>query len=320
MKKTKIILLLSLGVFALKAQTTVIDFETFTLSPNSAYSSTTNVPFQNNNVSFQYKWNAAFNYWSGGFSYTNKYDSATVGFGNLYGVKPLKGYNNSNTYVIGKDAGVINLGASSNTVNGFYITNTTYTYKSMKLGDSFAKKFGGISGNDPDYLKLSVKGFKGGILKSDSVIFYLADYRSANNSLDYIVNNWQWVNTAGLGDVDSIKFLMYSSDIGSFGINTPLFFGMDNFTINQTIVGLNENTNDLEFNVYPNPCDNLLSIDIDLLNQSSITISDISGKIIYHQKLNFMQTILDVSSLNSGIYFLELLSDNKKQIKKIIKN
>ena len=113
---------------------------------------------------------------------------------------------------------------------------------------------------------------------------------------------------------------MYSSDIGSFGINTPLFFGMDNFTINQTIVGLNENTNDLKFNVYPNPCDNLLSIDIDLLNQSSITISDISGKIIYQQKLNFMQTILDVSSLNSGIYFLELLSDNKKQIKKIIKN
>lgn len=32
MKKTKIILLLSLGVFTLKAQTTVIDFETFTLS------------------------------------------------------------------------------------------------------------------------------------------------------------------------------------------------------------------------------------------------------------------------------------------------
>ena len=320
MKKTKIILLLSLGVFILKAQTTVIDFETFTLSPNSAYSSTTNVPFQNNNVSFQYKWNAAFSYWSGGFSYTNKYDSSTVGFGNLYGVKPLKGYNNSNTYVIGKDAGVINLGASSNTVNGFYITNTTYTYKSMKLGDSFAKKFGGISGNDPDYLKLSVKGFKGGILKSDSVIFYLADYRSANNSLDYIVNNWQWVNTASLGDVDSIKFLMYSSDIGSFGINTPLFFGMDNFTINQTIVGLNENTNDLKFNVYPNPCDNLLSIDIDLKNPTSITISDISGKIIYQQKLNFMQTILDVSSLNSGIYFLEMISDTKKQIKKIIKN
>jgi len=243
-----------------------------------------------------------------------------VGFGNLYGVKPSKGYNNSNTYVIGKNAGVINLGASSNTVNGFYITNTTYAYKSMKLGDSFAKKFGGLSGNDPDYFKLSVKGFKGGILKSDSVIFYLADYRSANNSLDYIVNNWQWVNTASLGDVDSIKFLMYSSDIGSFGINTPLFFGMDNFTINQTIVGLNENINDLKFNVYPNPCDNLLSLDIDSENQSSITILDISGKIIYHQTLNFMQTILDVSSLNSGIYFLEMISDNKKQIKKIIKN
>lgn len=88
---------------------------------------------------------------------------------------------------------------------------------------------------------------------------------------------------------------------------------MDNFTINQTIVGLNENTNVLEFNVYPNPCDNLLSIDIDLKNPTSITISDISGKIIYQQKLNFMQTILDVSSLNSGIYFLEIISDTKNK-------
>lgn len=319
MKKIKIILSLSLVAFALKSQTTVIDFETYTLSTNSAYSSSMSIPFQNNNVSFQYKWNAAFNYWSGGFSYTNKYDSSTVGFGNLYGVKPFKGYNNSNIYVIGKDGGVINLGATSNTVNGFYITNSTYAYKSMKLGDSFAKKFGGISGNDPDYFKLSVKGFKSGILKSDSVNFYLADYRFANNSLDYIVNNWQWVNTSSLGDVDSIKFFMYSSDIGNFGINTPQFFGMDNFTITQTIVGLNENTNDHKFNVYPNPCYNLLSIETDKVNQSSINISDLSGKIIYHQKLNFMQTILDVNSLESGNYLLEILSDNKKIIKKIIK-
>ncbi len=317
MKRSITLLAVALGMFTLKAQTTVADFETFTLSPNSAYSSTTSIPFNTTGASFQYKYGG---FWSGGFSYTNKYDSSTVGFTNMYGVKPLKGYNNSNIYVVGQDQGVINLSAPSNTVIGFYITNTTYAYKSMKLGDSFAKKFGGTTGNDPDFFKVTVKGYKGGVLTTDSVPFYLADFRFTNNALDYIVDSWQWLNTTSLGNVDSIKFFMYSSDVGSFGINTPLFFGIDNFTNTQSNVGIAENSTSYKFDVYPNPFNASLTINITDNIEATVNVSDVTGKIVFTQQLTEMQSTLDLDLLQGGIYFLQISSGNNNSVKKIIKN
>lgn len=308
---------LALSLFTIKAQTTVANFEGLPLAANSAYSSTTGVSFTTGGASFQHKYSG---YWSGGFSYTNKYDSSTVGFTNMYGVKPLKGYNNSNIYAVGQDNGVINLTAPSNTVGGFYITNTTYAYKSMKLGDSFGKKFGGVSGNDPDFFKITVRGYKGGVLLADSVPFYLADFRFANNNLDYLVDTWQWVNTATLGNVDSLKFFMFTSDNGTFGPNTPLFFGIDDFTTTQSSVGLAENNINFNLSVYPNPFSSVITIQSDLKTEGTISLMDIAGTIIYSQQLNEMQTILDVNALPAGIYLLELSSANQKTVKKLIKN
>lgn len=317
MKKTITLIAFALSLITIKAQTVVADFEGLPLATNSAYSSTTSIPFATGGASFQHKYSG---FWSGGFSYTNKYDSSTAGFTNMYGVKPFKGYNASNIYVVGQDQGVINLSAPSNTVDGFYITNTTYAYKSMKLGDSFAKKFGGASGNDPDFFKVSIKGYKGGVLTTDSVAFYLADFRFTNNALDYIVDSWQWVSTSSLGNVDSVKFFMYSSDVGAFGINTPLFFGIDNFTTTQSSVGIAENNNSLKFDVYPNPFNASLTINLNDLLETTISVTDVTGKIVFTQQLTEMNATLDLNFLQSGIYFLQLNSGNKVSVKKIIKN
>ncbi len=323
MKKAITLMALALGLFTTKAQTQVADFESLPTTTNTAYSSTVSAPFTTAGASFQYKWDTDFSYWSGGFSYTNKYDSSAIvtATPGLYGVKPYKGYNNSNVYTVAQDKGVINLAAPSNTVNGFYITNTTYAYRSMKHGDQFAKKFGGATGNDPDFFKVTVRGYKAGVLLTDSVPFYLADFRFTNNTLDYLVNTWQWVNTSTLGNVDSLKFFMYTSDNGSFGPNTPLFFAIDDFTTVQSSVGLAENRNNLKFNVYPNPFNSDLNISLTSMAEvTTATVSDITGKVIYSQELISMQTNLDLNSLQSGIYFLEISSGNNKSVKKIIKN
>ncbi len=112
-------------------------------------------------------------------------------------------------------------------VGDLEITNATYAALSMRDGDSFAKKFGGTSGNDPDYLLLTISGFASGTL-TGSVEFYLADFRSANNSEDYIVQDWTTVNLSSLGWVNELQFSLSSSDVGAFGINTPTYFAMDN--------------------------------------------------------------------------------------------
>ena len=320
MKKTLLQISFLLSSFLAQSQLNVSDFETFSLSPSSFYLDTNSTPFSTYSAQFEHTWSKTFWYWSGGFSYTNKYDSSTAGASNLYGVKAFKGYNNSNTYAVGQDKAVIAMASAQNTVDGFYITNTTYAYKSMKLGDAFAKKFGGISGNDPDFFKVTIKAYDNGVLKQDSVQFYLADFRSANNSLDYIVDNWQWVSTASLGEADSIRFFMYSSDMSGAFLNTPSFFALDNFTTNGAIVGLQENANKLSLEVYPNPFQSHLRVTLTAAEQSvQIKVVDVFGKVFYTETSTKPEFELELTSLPAGIYFLSIQQNNQLTTKRVVK-
>ena len=61
------------------------------------------------------------------------------------------------------------------------LTNATYAALSMQNGDSFAKKFGGTTGNDADLFGVTLRGFDNvngtgnaiGSLNVNSVIFAL---------------------------------------------------------------------------------------------------------------------------------------------------
>jgi hypothetical protein len=94
----------------------------------------------------------------------------------------------------------------------------------MKNGDAFAKKFGGTNGNDSDWFKLTINAYQNGNLKTEKVEFYLADFRFADNSKDYMVKDWTFVNLTSLGGLDSLKFTLTSSDTNQFGLKTPAFF------------------------------------------------------------------------------------------------
>ncbi|MCK4822507.1 DUF4465 domain-containing protein, partial [bacterium] len=61
--------------------------------------------------------------------------------------------------------------------------------------------------------------------------FYLADYRFTDNSLDYIVKGWTWLDLSGFGnDVIGLQFALSSSDVGQWGMNTPAYFALDDVT------------------------------------------------------------------------------------------
>ena len=235
--------------------------------------------------------------------------------------------------MVAQDRGLIHLAAAQTTVNGFYITNTTYDYKSMAKGDAFARKFGDTTGTGsgttiaqgsyPDFFKVIVKGYKNGALKSDSVTVFLANFTFTNNAQDFILDTWQYVNTSILGAVDSIQFFMRSSDVGAFGINTPLFFGMDNFmTTSPITVGIAENNMNSDFQIYPNPFSSALKIKgtATFAEPKSIRVFDEQGKVVYSQQVNENESEHDLSVLPSGVYFLEVLSSSLSTFKKIIKN
>lgn len=188
-------------------------------------------PFTDGDFKFD---NSYSTYWSKGFAISNITDNQTEGYLNMYSAVAGHGALKTTTYAIGNGysaAGVKLQNKSASVLSGLYVTNSTYAYYSMKKGDSFAKKFGGSTGNDADYFILNIKGFLNGTVKENEIDFYLADFRFQDNTKDYIVNTWKWVDLSSLGSVDSISFSLNSSDTGEWGMNTPAFFCIDNINM-----------------------------------------------------------------------------------------
>ncbi|MFN5181483.1 MAG: DUF4465 domain-containing protein [Bacteroidota bacterium] len=320
----KIILCFS-ALFAVtfSAQTVVSTIDDYSLPTDSFYNGLSGGNgFQSGNIFYPTVYDSNFQYWASGFAASNMKDSATSGYLNVYSAKTASGCLGSSNYAIAQNYAVARFtGASQqDSVYGFYVTNSTYAYNSMRDGDAFAKKFGGLNGNDPDWFLLTVKKYFNGVLYNDSVYFYLADYRFSNNNNDYILDSWQWVNCKSLGKADSLLFVLSSSDIGQFGMNTPAFFAIDNLTTKATFVGMNEIESD-DLKVFPNPFSDVLTF----LNKSgnsslSFELSDMSGRIILKDQFSGIDFKINVADLTKGIYLLTLQDDKNKFLKRIVKD
>ncbi len=205
-------------------------FEEMPLAAESFFNgSDSSGDFSSGGFQFNNNYDTLFGSWDG-WAVSNITDNSTPGWGNQYSAIPGIGAGGSSNYGVGFIGFVeppeARLGGSR-VIDGAHFSNTTYAYLSMFNGDAFAKKFGGATGDDEDWFLLTVTGFNGAV-ETGTVDFYLADFRFADNGLDYIVDDWTWVDLTSLGEVTSVEFALSSSDVGSFGMNTPAYFAMDN--------------------------------------------------------------------------------------------
>lgn len=187
--------------------------------------------FTNGDAYFKNIYSTQFGgYWENGFAYSNQTDVTTEGPDNQYSVYTGSGVGHSEKFAIGKSGSIIKLGNTAKTtaVTGFYVANTTYAALEIKNG-GYGKKFGGTTGNDPDYFQLAITGYRNNAVITDTVKIKLADYTFADNSKDYILDTWRWVDLRPLGVVDSLIFLLTSSDNNAFGMLTPDYFAIDHF-------------------------------------------------------------------------------------------
>ena len=229
--------LMIVAIFFLMApavNASVATFDDLTLASESYWNgSDGSGGFTSGDAYFSNNYNSTYGSWDG-FAYSNTTDTTTAGYGNQYSAITGGGNNSANygvSYVSSWGSPPTISFTSAGTVTGMFVTNTTYAYLSMRDGDGFAKQFGGASGNDPDWFMLSVEGIDsdGGV--AGLIDFYLADYRFADNSQDYIVKDWTWLDLSGFGnDVIGLQFALSSSDVGAWGMNTPAYFALDDVT------------------------------------------------------------------------------------------
>lgn len=330
MKKILRTFVLSAAVFTCFFTTSnaqqVSTFENLTLAPNSFWNGSASpkgTTFISGDAVFP---NYYDGYWKSGWAYSNKTDSTTAGYMNMYSAVAATGYDGSANYAIGTDGSVIRLNTvpEGQNVDGVYVTNGTYAALSMRDGDGpggFARRFGDTSiinsgkphGDVKDWFKLTIKGYKTGVLKTDSVDFYLADYTFDDNSKDYIVRTWEWVDLRKLGNVDSLIFKLSSTDNNPSGgwMNTPAYFCIDNFTIaNPTSVA---KMDEGKIKMYPNPATDNITIDLKMLpvnGSTTIDVYDLSGKLIESRIENAQRINIPVAFYQAGVYFISIKNSN----------
>jgi aminopeptidase N len=97
----------------------------------------------------------------------------------------------------------------------------------------------------------------------------------------------------------------------------------DNWTmekINSLILDLPEiDENPAFFTMGPNPAVDYLNLYFKDNSERIITVSDLSGRILLQKNSTNQQVSFDVSNLSKGTYLVQVMSDNNKLIKKLIK-
>jgi hypothetical protein len=233
--KFKILICLIIALTAANtAAGDVIDFEDLELPVESYWNGEDGSGgFTSGSAHFANNYNADWDSWDG-FSYSNITDTTAAGPAGQYAAVAGAGQGGSANYAVAyvgwESPPNVTLSEPA-AVEGLYVTNTNYAYYSMLNGDAFAKKFGGQSGNDADWFLLTITGVNAAGAAAGTVQFYLADFRPNDNSQDYIVNAWQYVDLTPLGKVAALEFTLSSSDVGDWGMNTPAAIAVDTIEI-----------------------------------------------------------------------------------------
>ncbi len=150
---------------------------------------------------------------------------------------------------------------------------------------------------------------------------------STVNTSAFIPTSTQWrtetVSTSALSSQTNVWFkFVFTADAN--GSMNNIFIDDINFT-NATI-GINENeSNNFDFSIYPNPNKGIMSLRFELMKKENVQIQlvDLLGKTVYSKGLNLNSgeheiLIGNENQIQSGIYFCKLIINGRTLTQKII--
>ncbi|MCL7752285.1 T9SS type A sorting domain-containing protein [Polaribacter sp. Z022] len=151
------------------------------------------------------------------------------------------------------------------------------------------------------------------------IVYFVGTARGLYSSTDPTSIDWQMEGADDIG-LALISGLAYRPADNKLLIGTH-GNGMFETTVGGTLSTNDFNSNNLEVSFYPNPTQkelNLQSKTLDLSNNLTYNISDITGKTI--KTGTVLNRKINVETLNSGVYLVNLSVNGKKQNFKFVKN
>ena len=86
------------------------------------------------------------------------------------------------------------------------------------------------------------------------------------------------------------------------------------------LVSINE-ADKTPFSIYPNPANNVINIDlVENKEWDKLQLIDVSGKVVIDKNITSNSITLNTSELDRGVYFINLIGEQKKESKKLILN
>ncbi|MDZ4818134.1 MAG: DUF4465 domain-containing protein [Planctomycetota bacterium] len=247
---------LALGMLASAASAANIDFEELTFpeginhvngtpppdAPVGTYPSSFvsgGATFKNEHVIEQF---GEFFYRSwNGWAYSRDTDTTTPEFTNEFSAFAGSGAGGSSNYAIAfgtiGTSRALELPPGTSPIS-VKITNNTYAALTMLNGNQFSRPFGDnpetepVETNYPDFFKLTIAGLDATDSPAGTPVdFYLADYRFTEDNDDYVRDTWETVDLQSLAVARKLVFSFTSSDNGTFGMNTPAYFALDDLLL-----------------------------------------------------------------------------------------
>ena len=237
----------------------LIDFEDVNLGSNSFNNGENGLP-TSGGATFENNYSSASNSWSG-WSFSSVQNGNVGGFSNQYASRP-NGAASGSRYAVAYtntqmfDNGTRTIPSASIRfnqavfANSMQVTNTAWAYFAMLVGDGPSRRFGaddtlpqGVLNDTQDLFELRVLGVLQGQQTGTFVDFVLADYRFADRTRDFIVDDWRLLDLTALGQVDELQFQLFSTDFSGFQrpnaplgvldyyVNTPGYFAIDNLSV-----------------------------------------------------------------------------------------
>jgi len=192
---------------------------------------------------------------------------------------------------------------------------------------NFSAKSGNINDNQSSDLMITMETMGEGDITFHRKVSSETDY----DFLKFFIDGNKYEEWSGEKDWQEVSFTVpqgshilkwsYEKDQNTIGGSDCAWLDNIIFPATTTLISVEENTINTNVNIYPNPTKGVFWLSSKTLtNGSSIKVFDISGKLILSKINNSESNIikLDLSSVNKGLYFVELNSDTGSSVEKIV--
>ncbi len=152
--------------------------------------------------------------------------------------------------------------------------------------------------------------------------YHLTNFYSAASTISSNTNKQGFTGTSGwiYSTIEGYAFtyVKFRFTFTSDNVNTNKDGWMiDDIQINCLGTGISEHENNFPFYIFPNPASDFISIHSNNTEQiGMVTIKDVLGKTIFSTD----KTVIDLSQLDKGIYFMELIADNNRYVTRLLRN